>query len=1369
MVEAGEYSIPGGGSFVAGIATGIDFQHPKPESFSAGAFAETPTVLTQIATTNAGLGSPPTTARVENVSAMGFSVRIQEQEQGDQSLPAEDVHWIAVEPMQVSGLLETAISPTPVDETSVAVNFGEAFAGLPRLFANLQTIEEIDPVTLRHSSASAAGFQLFAQEETSADQEIDHTPEAFGWLALDPLATTLGLLPLFNEPPSVVTPTSQTHYRGSTVSLFVQAADPDGGTLTFSTTGLPPGLHIDVITGEVFGTTLGSGSFVVSVTATDPNGDSGFAVFLWTVEEPLELVAFPTPPKLNGTSIDYTAVTNILGSFEYDWEFGDGSPPTGPSSSPSTEHVFAAAGRYVVTLTVSDPATSQVDTRQFVQIVASPPTTSAPTASSSISYEPTNDRVWAVNPDNDSVAVIDALTLTRVAEIEVAAGPRTLAIAGNGKIWVACKEASVVEIIDPVTLSVIQTIDLQDGASPYGIVFDPAGTTAFVALEDAGKILRLDGLTGAQLTSQSVGRNVRHLSVTADGSTLRATRFVTPPLPGEGLGVPQTQSGGSPLGGEVLSLDASTLEIGPTTILRVNLTSDTEQNARGVPNYLGAPVISPDGTHLLVPSKQDNILRGGYRDGLALGHDSSVRAISSRVALPTGLEDVGARIDHDDASVASATLFSALGAYAFTTLEGNRQLAVIDPFTHVELARVDTGRAPHGIARSPDGSMLFVDNFMDRSVSVFDLTRLMAFNDVDLPLTATVSKVAVETLPADVLLGKQLFYDAADPRLSRQGYVFCGACHSDGRQDGRTWDFTQFGQGLRNTTELVGHGIGQGPLHWAGNFDEVQDFEAQIRAFGGTGLLSESDFQATQSPLGPPKAGRSVELDALAAYVESLTTAGASPARAGDGGFTPDALVGRALFESKSCGSCHLGPEFTDSAPGVAHDVGTLKLSSGPQSALDTPTLRGLWRTAPYLHDGSAATLEDAIAAHDSSSLLPAEWVSLAAYLEQVDDAEESAPNSSPVVVVTSPAGGASANAGTPVALSATATDSEDGDLTASIVWTSDRDGALGSGGSLSVSSLSVGSHVLTASATDSGNETGEDQVDLTILVNVGPTVTITSPVDASTVTESLPVVLTATATDPEDGDLNANIVWTSSLAGPLGTGPSLSLTTLAPGVHALTAMVVDAGGLPDSETVQLTIAVNAAPSVTITSPGNGSTKTVDTPVSFVATANDPENGNLSSSIAWTSSLDGPLGVGGILALSTLSLGTHILTAGVTDSLGLAGSAQVTLTISVNTPPTVTITFPVGGSTATEGDLVNLVATASDTEDGDLAASIAWASSLDGALGSAGTLRSPRPRSVPLPDQGARAGSGARARRVRPQGAAPRDLRRRHAFRAARP
>ena len=104
-----------------------------------------------------------------------------------------------------------------------------------------------------------------------------------------------------------------------------------------------------------------------------------------------------------------------------------------------------------------------------------------------------------------------------------------------------------------------------------------------------------------------------------------------------------------------------------------------------------------------------------------------------------------------------------------------------------------------------------------------------------------------------MLQGKQLFYDARDTRLARDGYMSCASCHNDGGQDGRVWDLTGFGEGLRNTISLRGRAGGQGFLHWSNNFDEVQDFEGQIRTLaGGTGLMTDAQFNAgTRSqPLG---------------------------------------------------------------------------------------------------------------------------------------------------------------------------------------------------------------------------------------------------------------------------------------------------------------------------------------------------------------------------------------------------------------------------------------------------------------------------------------------------------------------------------------
>jgi len=178
------------------------------------------------------------------------------------------------------------------------------------------------------------------------------------------------------------------------------------------------------------------------------------------------------------------------------------------------------------------------------------------------------------------------------------------------------------------------------------------------------------------------------------------------------------------------------------------------------------------------------------------------------------------------------------------------------------------------------------------------------------------------------------------------------------------------------------------------NFDEIQDFENDIRsAFGGTGFLSAAQFNDTSDPLGAPKAGLSADLDALAAYVNSLATLPDSPHRAADGTLTSNAEAGRALFLGQGCSSCHVGSSYTDS---LRHDVGTIQPSSGsgswqplPGVGFDTPTLLGLWSTAPYLHNGQAPTLDDVllIPGHGSSSTLSSEQRALLVdYLLQIDN-----------------------------------------------------------------------------------------------------------------------------------------------------------------------------------------------------------------------------------------------------------------------------------------------------------------------------------------------------------------------------------------------
>ena len=200
-----------------------------------------------------------------------------------------------------------------------------------------------------------------------------------------------------------------------------------------------------------------------------------------------------------------------------------------------------------------------------------------------------------------------------------------------------------------------------------------------------------------------------------------------------------------------------------------------------------------------------------------------------------------------------------------------------------------------------------------------------------------------------------------------------------------------------------------------------------------------------------------------------------------------------------------------------------------------------------------------------------------------------------------------------------TATDPEDGDLTGSMAWTSSLDGPIGTGGTVLTSTLSGGLHTITAAVTDSGGLTGTAQISLT--VNAPPTVTITAPGDGSSFNEGQSITLTGTATDPEDGDLTGSVAWTSSLDGPIGTGGTVSTSTLSGGLHTITGSVTDSGGL--TGTGQISLTVNAAPTVTITAPADGSSFAPGQSITLTGTATDPEDGDLTGSVAWTSSLDG--------------------------------------------------------------------------------------------------------------------------------------------------
>jgi large repetitive protein len=703
------------------------------------------------------------------------------------------------------------------------------------------------------------------------------------------------------------------------------------------------------------------------------------------IGEPLEVgqISFtPTTPVSTGQNVNLAiTASGGDGALEYRWNVGDGTPSGDWQAGDQSSHVFAQPGTFTVQVQVRDQG-SQLQTRTRRMVVNPAAGASRPTRSDSIAVDPTNRRVWVVNPDHGSVARLHPDSLAFDFEQTICANPRSIALDDQNRPWVACADDHRLVRLNPANGQIALQLVTGRGTAPEAVVFSPDGQTGFASLAGSGEILRFD-TTGNISGRINLGSKPHALAVSSAGDRLLVSRLVAD----------------NDEHGSIIELALPALTISRTVELPIDTTSpDSGTAARGLPNYVASLALAPDDSRLFYTAKKDNILRGQWRESTDLTFESMVRVMVGSIDTSAGSELLGQRMDLDDSSMALALAPSPGGAQLFVALAGNHRIIAIDPWQGQELQRLDVGFTPRGLAVDAATGRLFVRNDLDRSVSVVDVEALInqglaAMSEIDvIPTTSS------EVLPADVLQGKRVFWDAEDMRMGADGYMSCASCHLDGGGDGRTWDFTQQGEGLRRTIPLNGRaGLGHGFVHWSANFDEIQDFEIQIRnLFAGTGFVSSTDYHP--DPLGPPLAGLSADLDALAAYITSLDQFGQSPYRNEDGSLTAAGQAGRTIFSSLGCQSCHSGSAFSDSDQGLMHDVGTLTESSGqrlgsPLTGLDTPTLRGLWHGGPYLHDGRAENLHAVVSEHNHndahgavSALSSTDIDNLVAYLLQIDD-----------------------------------------------------------------------------------------------------------------------------------------------------------------------------------------------------------------------------------------------------------------------------------------------------------------------------------------------------------------------------------------------
>ncbi len=236
---------------------------------------------------------------------------------------------------------------------------------------------------------------------------------------------------------------------------------------------------------------------------------------------------------------------------------------------------------------------------------------------------------------------------------------------------------------------------------------------------------------------------------------------------------------------------------------------------------------------------------------------------------------------------------------------------------------------------------------------------------------------------AKIALGKQLYFDS---RLSLDNSMSCASCHDPkkgwsngepnakgvkGERGGRNsptvlnsaYQTFQFWDGRAPSLEEQAKGPILNPIEMA--MPTAKEVETKINGIAGYRQQFREVFgtDATYDNIA----------QAIASFERTVLT-GNSPwdrYQAGDpSAMSPSAVRGWELFKGKAhCSACHAGPNFTDNAfhnlgtSVESKDIGREKISGleGDRGAFKTPGLRDIAKSAPYMHDGSHVTLEEAI------------------------------------------------------------------------------------------------------------------------------------------------------------------------------------------------------------------------------------------------------------------------------------------------------------------------------------------------------------------------------------------------------------------------
>ncbi|MFQ5738665.1 MAG: beta-propeller fold lactonase family protein [Acidobacteriota bacterium] len=554
--------------------------------------------------------------------------------------------------------------------------------------------------------------------------------------------------------------------------------------------------------------------------------------------------------------------------------------------------------------------------------------------------------------------------------------PQNLAVSPDGRrLYATARDSDALLVIDLEQRRLVDVIPV--GRRPFGVALDPAGKRAYVTNEWSHSVSVVDLERGRTSASLATGEGPAGVLVGPGGKTLfvanRQSGDVSVIDLNQGKEVRRLAGGGGPnqmalsLSGNLLVLSNELSFVGrpllpPVSELTVIETSPGRVVARHRlvnAHLLEGVAVTPNGDLALVALVQPKnllpaiqVARGWMMtEGLGvvkLPNGPSFQLLLDEVdrfyADPFGLavtpDGRYAFVSHAGVDRVSVVDLAGLGRVLEQVWAGTSSIygGDLSLSRRYVVGRIQTAANPKGIVVSPQGDRVYVAERLNDSILTLDVATL-----------EPVDRIRLSSERESVLRrGERLFNSAA---ATFQGQFSCRSCHPHNHVDRLQYDFEPDGLGRNIVDNRSLLGIGNtAPFKWNGE---------------NTSLFMQCGIRfariLTRLQPFPPD-----DLSALVAFLRSLPVPPRAD-RASNEGLTPAQQRGKVLFERRAgkdgqliqardrCVTCHPAPNFTDR---TKHDVGSSLLSDSDQD-FDTPQLRNVDRSAPYLHDGRAGTLEE--------------------------------------------------------------------------------------------------------------------------------------------------------------------------------------------------------------------------------------------------------------------------------------------------------------------------------------------------------------------------------------------------------------------------